>query len=502
MRTIFISYRRADSEGHTGRLFEDLTDHFGRNAVFMDVVAVEKGRDFRRIIEEHIGSCGVLLVIIGKNWLAPYQAEPRAEGSTDFARIEIATALRRDIPVIPVLVQGARMPREDELPNDLKELVFRNGAELTHARWESDVNLLIDALKPFVDVGLPPATAAQEKPAATAIPLLSAVPHTQPTANAAEGAVTTAGKATWLYALVGVIGAAVITAMGYPVLQKYSMSEAARVANEKNAAELVIAKADAEKAMAEKVAAEKALADKTSAEKLAADKALADRDVKAKADADQRAREKAKADRLAREKFEATRIAREKAEADRIAQEKAVTDRIVAEKAEADRIAQLKAEADRIAQEKAEADRIARLRAEADRLAREKAEADRIARLKAEADRLTREKVEADRIAREKAEAERKRLVSLGACLQGYVWREARSNDKVCVPPASRSQAASDNQLALARREPKGGPYGPATCKQGFVWREAFSGDVVCVTPEIRSRTVDENVRASTRVMR
>lgn len=69
MRGIFISYRRDDAEGHAGRLFDDLSGHFGRDAVFMDVAGIKKGLDFRRIIDEHVASCGVLLVIIGKRWL-------------------------------------------------------------------------------------------------------------------------------------------------------------------------------------------------------------------------------------------------------------------------------------------------------------------------------------------------------------------------------------------------------------------------------------------------
>ena len=84
-------------------------------------------------------------------------------------------------------------------------------------------------------------------------------------------------------------------------------------------------------------------------------------------------------------------------------------------------------------------------------------------------------------------------------CIQGYVWREARSGDTVCVTPAVRSRTAQENATAADRREPNGGPYGPATCKQGFVWREAFDGDVVCVTPDIRDQTLADNAAAESR---
>lgn len=69
MRAVFISYRRDDAEGQAGRLFDDLTRHFGEHSVFMDVAGIEPGRDFRRVIDEQVASCGVLLAVIGKNWL-------------------------------------------------------------------------------------------------------------------------------------------------------------------------------------------------------------------------------------------------------------------------------------------------------------------------------------------------------------------------------------------------------------------------------------------------
>ena len=158
MRGIFISYRRDDSEGQAGRLFDDLSAHFGRNAIFMDVAGIKKGLDFRRIIDAHVASCGVLLVIIGKRWLsaADSKGKRRLDDVNDFVRLETAAALSRDIPVVPVLVQDAVMPSAQELPDALKELAFRNGTELTHARWDSDVKLLIEDIRPYLEK---PATA-------------------------------------------------------------------------------------------------------------------------------------------------------------------------------------------------------------------------------------------------------------------------------------------------------------------------------------------------------
>jgi hypothetical protein len=154
MRAIFISYRREDAEGQAGRLFDDLVAEFGEDSVFMDVFGIEPGRDFRRAIDEQVASCGVLLAVIGKSWFdaKDESGRSRLDDPMDFVRLETASALKRDIPVIPVLVRGARMPRPEQLPADLAELAYRNAVELTHARWDSDVQLLVKALRPHVQL--------------------------------------------------------------------------------------------------------------------------------------------------------------------------------------------------------------------------------------------------------------------------------------------------------------------------------------------------------------
>jgi hypothetical protein len=120
----------------------------------MDVAAIEPGRDFRKTIDQSVASCSVLLAVIGQEWLESKDDAGlrRLDNANDFVRIELASALRRDIPVVPVLVRGAKMPRADQLPDDLKELAYRNALELTHARWKSDVQVLIQALRPNLDV--------------------------------------------------------------------------------------------------------------------------------------------------------------------------------------------------------------------------------------------------------------------------------------------------------------------------------------------------------------
>ncbi len=152
MRAIFISYRRSDSQGEAGRLFDDLVSHFGEQKVFMDVAGIEAGRDFRKAIEESVANCGVLLVLIGPTWASAKDESGvrRLDDPADFVREEVAAALRRDISVIPVLVRDAEMPRAEQLPDCLKELAYRNCVELTHARWKSDVQLLVEPLRRLI----------------------------------------------------------------------------------------------------------------------------------------------------------------------------------------------------------------------------------------------------------------------------------------------------------------------------------------------------------------
>lgn len=117
----------------------------------MDVDAIQPGIDFRKAIYDNVSACSVLLAMIGAEWLEARNATGarRLDNENDYVRLEIATALGRGIPVIPVLVRGARMPKADQLPEDLRDLAYRNSVELTHARWKSDVQVLGQALVPY-----------------------------------------------------------------------------------------------------------------------------------------------------------------------------------------------------------------------------------------------------------------------------------------------------------------------------------------------------------------
>jgi len=172
---IFISYRRDDSEGEAGRLFDDLTRAFGNQNVFMDVAGIRPGADFRHAIDENVAHCGVLLGVIGPNWAGISNADGkrRLEDPNDFVALEIASALKREVPVIPVLVHGAHMPTPDQLPDSLKDLSYRNSVEISHARWNSDVQLLIEALGSYVT----PDAQTEQQPVHATVPVQLPAPH-------------------------------------------------------------------------------------------------------------------------------------------------------------------------------------------------------------------------------------------------------------------------------------------------------------------------------------
>ena len=146
---IFISYRREESSAWAGRLSDRLSNHFPSNQIFMDVDSVDLGEDFVKTIEKTVGSCDVLIAVIGKGWLisCDQEGQRRLDNPEDFVRIEIATALKRDIRVIPVLVDGASMPRSGDLPDDLKALVRRNALQLSHERFRTDSERLAFAVE-------------------------------------------------------------------------------------------------------------------------------------------------------------------------------------------------------------------------------------------------------------------------------------------------------------------------------------------------------------------
>ena len=141
---IFVSYRRDDAGGHAGRLVDHLTARFGDDGVFMDVQDIRPGDKFAKSIDDTIARCNCVVAVIGPRWVELMQQ--RAPAVEDFVRHEIGAALRREIPVLPVLVGGARMPQRGELPADLAPLMQRHAIEIRDSRFEDDVARLGDAL--------------------------------------------------------------------------------------------------------------------------------------------------------------------------------------------------------------------------------------------------------------------------------------------------------------------------------------------------------------------
>jgi Sulfatase-modifying factor enzyme 1/TIR domain len=145
---IFISYRRDDTSAWAGRLSDRLNEHFSSNQIFIDVDSVRPGEDFVNKIKETVGSCDVLIAVIGAHWVTSSDREGRRrlKIAEDNVRLEISTALKRGILVIPVLIDGATMPEPGELPDDLKDLVHRNALKVSHDHFRPDSDRLASAV--------------------------------------------------------------------------------------------------------------------------------------------------------------------------------------------------------------------------------------------------------------------------------------------------------------------------------------------------------------------
>jgi hypothetical protein len=151
---IFISYRRSDSADVSGRIYDRLISRFGKDLIFKDVDSIPLGLDFKEYLNKKVGECTVLLAILGNGWLEVVDpaGKRRLEDPADFVRIEIEAALERDIPVIPLLVQGAGMPREEALPAGLRKLAYRNGIPIrSDPDFHRDMDRLILALEKYVN---------------------------------------------------------------------------------------------------------------------------------------------------------------------------------------------------------------------------------------------------------------------------------------------------------------------------------------------------------------
>jgi len=135
MPKLLISYRRSDSDAMAGRIRDNLAAYYGNDAVFIDVDSIPFGTDFREHIKEAFGDHDLLIAVVGQKWLGQRKGgRTRIQDESDPVRVEIEMALQRDMPIVPVLVNGARMPKPTDLPETLKAFSFRNAAEIDSGR--------------------------------------------------------------------------------------------------------------------------------------------------------------------------------------------------------------------------------------------------------------------------------------------------------------------------------------------------------------------------------
>lgn len=138
---IFISYRRQDSGGQAIALGDRLRKEFGDESVFMDVDGIPLGTDFVEVLIDEVRRCSVLLVLIGPQWCE------RLDNPDDFVRVEVRAALQRSKLVVPIVLDQAKIPPSDTLPEDIRAISRRSGFELKHASFHTDLDRLVSELR-------------------------------------------------------------------------------------------------------------------------------------------------------------------------------------------------------------------------------------------------------------------------------------------------------------------------------------------------------------------
>ena len=152
MARIFISYRRSDSRKWADKLFDHISMRFGKDLVFQDVDDIKPGKDFLGVLRDAIKGCKVVLVLVGPRWLKVKNAngKRRIDHPKDVLRMEIIAALKGRKTVIPVLLGNAVMPTKEDLPAPLRSVSRRQAATVSDARWNADVDILIERLRELV----------------------------------------------------------------------------------------------------------------------------------------------------------------------------------------------------------------------------------------------------------------------------------------------------------------------------------------------------------------
>jgi hypothetical protein len=150
--SVFISYRRTDTQQAAGRLADRLIERFGREAVVIDVDTDQVGRDYRTLISDYLEDADLVLALIGPRFMAEGpDGTRRLDQPHDALRLELTHALAREVPVVPVLVDDAELPDPDDLPDDLRDLVFFGSVDLAHHRFDRDYSFLEERVARFLE---------------------------------------------------------------------------------------------------------------------------------------------------------------------------------------------------------------------------------------------------------------------------------------------------------------------------------------------------------------
>jgi hypothetical protein len=149
---IFISYRRSDSKSDARSICQRLEKSFGKRKIFIDVDSIRPGENFQTVLKRDLEKCNSMVVVIGPRWLELLKSFDRVESkkNLDYARLEVASALERKLPIFPVLVDGATMPEPKDLPDDLKPLAYRQAFSVRHDSFPRDMWELEQELRRFV----------------------------------------------------------------------------------------------------------------------------------------------------------------------------------------------------------------------------------------------------------------------------------------------------------------------------------------------------------------
>lgn len=215
--TVILSYRREDSAGVTGRIFDRLIQEFGADRVFMDIDSMPAGVDFHEHLQEILADCGALLVVVGKTWRSQRKGQPaRIMDPDDWVRIEVETALERGIPVVPLLIDGASLPNRDQLPESLWPLLRRNALPVDSGRdFHAQLTRLVRDLQLQLGTETPRPVAV---PTNTTLQSMTAMPASSVNWKAL-------GRWILLLALIITIGTIAITGMEQDRREKWEQKQ-------------------------------------------------------------------------------------------------------------------------------------------------------------------------------------------------------------------------------------------------------------------------------------